>query len=81
MESVQVLLRVLWVTGVPLDPLVRIRLDHQSTQYFGERHGSVYTKSAHYFDAALFENGNYNLSKAIAAHIFLTRRLQLKRSV
>ena len=58
MESVQVLLRVLWVTGVPLDPLVRIRLDHQSTQYFGERHGSVYTKSAHYFDAALFENGN-----------------------
>ena len=58
MESVQVLLRVLWVTGVPLDPLVCLRLDHQSTHYFGERHGSVYTKSAHYFDAALFENGS-----------------------
>ena len=58
MESVQVLLRVLWVTGVPLDPLVCLRLNHQRTQYLGERHGSVYTKSVHYFDAALVENGN-----------------------
>ena len=58
MESVQVLLQVRWVTGVPLDPLACIRLDHQRAQYFGERHGSVYTKSAHYFDAALFENGS-----------------------
>ena len=58
MESVQVLLRVLWVTGVPLDPLVCLQLNHQRTQYLGERHGSAYTKSVHYFDAALFENGN-----------------------
>ena len=58
MESLQVFLRVLWVTGVPLDPLVCLRLNHQRTQYLGERHGSVYTKSVHYFDAALFENGN-----------------------
>ena len=58
MESVQVLLQVRWVTGVPLDPLVCLRLDHQSTQYLGEQHGSVYAKSAHYFDAALLENGS-----------------------
>ena len=58
MESVQVLLRVLWVIAVPLDPLVCLRLNHQRTQYFGEQHGSVYTKSAHYFDAVWFENGS-----------------------
>ena len=58
MESVQVLLRVLWVTGVLSDLRVCLRLDHQSTQYLGERHGGVYTKSARYFDAALFENEN-----------------------
>ena len=58
MDAVQVLLQVRWVVGVPLDPLVCLRLVHQSTQYLGEWHGSVYAKSAHYFDAALFENGS-----------------------